>query len=112
MKKRDYEYARRSIKLDDLKNSPSELLNNIGPDDSEVIAIDNNNEVAFYMVSADLFEDMADMCEYIQRGTLKMESEQTQMPGESLDMKKLSEKMAKKLKNIDPKDKDEFEEWP
>ncbi len=112
MKERDYEYAHRSINLDELKSSPNDLLDKINPADSEVIAVENNNEVAFYVVSADLLEDMADLCEYAQRGTLKMEPEQTQIPGEPLDMQKLSEKIAKTLKNINPKDQDEFEEWP
>jgi antitoxin StbD len=40
----------------------------------DAIAISSNNEIQFYAVPAELFEDMTAFCEFKQRGTTKLES--------------------------------------
>ncbi|GAB2199228.1 type II toxin-antitoxin system Phd/YefM family antitoxin [Sessilibacter sp. MAH4] len=111
MKKRDYDYAQKVITVDQLKSWPSEFFGEVNDTANEVVAVNEKEKTAFYMVPVDLFEDMVDLCEYAQRSTLVMKSEVVNMPGDAMDMNALSDRIAKSLKNITANDKDDFEEW-
>ncbi len=74
----------------------------------DAIAVSSNNEIQFYAVPAALFEEMTAFCEYAQRGTTELKRIPAHFTGEGLDMDKVADEMAAKLKKGTS---DDFEEW-
>ncbi len=88
------------------KSNPSAAMNEAQGD---AIAVSSNNEIQFYAVPAALFEEMTAFCEYAQRRTAELKSIPANFTGEGLDMDKVADEMATKLKNGTSGD---YEEWP
>ncbi|WP_252178222.1 hypothetical protein [Endozoicomonas sp. 4G] len=87
------------------KSNPSAAISEAQGD---AIAVSSNNEIQFYAVPAEMFEEMIAFCEYAQRGTTELKSIPAHFTGEGLDMDKVSDEMATKIKKGDA---GEFEEW-
>ena len=88
------------------KSNPSAAMTEAQGD---AIAVSSNNEIQFYAVPAALFEEMTAFCEYAQRGTTEQKNIPAKFTGEGIDIDKVADNMATKLKSGTSGD---FEEWP
>ncbi len=88
------------------KSNPSAAMTEAQGD---AIAVSSNNEIQFYAVPAALFEEMTAFCEFAQRGTTEQKNIPAKFTSEGLDIDKVANSMAAKLKNGTSGD---FEEWP
>ena len=64
----------------------------------------SHNEIQFYAVPAELYEDMVNFVEFSQRGTAELKS----IPGKFHVTKDMVEGMAEKLKNLSEGDYGDF----
>lgn len=80
--------------------------NAIAEAQGEAIAVTSNNEVQFYAVPAELFEEMTAFCEYAQRGTSELRS----VPGRFTTTDEMVEQMTEKLRTRSDDDLGEFVE--
>ncbi|MGI9282373.1 MAG: hypothetical protein ACR2PX_22470 [Endozoicomonas sp.] len=85
------------------KTNPS---NAISEAQGDAIAVTSNNEVQFYAVPAELFEEMTTFCEYAQRGTSELKS----VSGRFTTTDDMVEQMTEKLRNGSDDDLGEFVE--
>ncbi|MDR7927277.1 hypothetical protein RIE95_09825 [Acidithiobacillus thiooxidans] len=86
------------------KNNPNAALLEAQGD---AIAVSSNNRVQFYVVPAELFEEMTAFCEFAQRGRAALQSIPAHFTAEGVDMDKITTGMAVKIKNGQPDDYDE-----
>ncbi|WP_062266571.1 antitoxin of toxin-antitoxin stability system [Endozoicomonas arenosclerae] len=70
----------------------------------DAVAVSSNNEIQFYAVPAELFEEMINFCEYAQRGTTDLKS----IPGKFSLSDEMVEKMTEELKNKNDDNLGEF----
>lgn len=92
--------------LNEFKTDPVAAISEAKGD---AIAVSLNNEIQFYAVPTALFEEMVAFCEYAQRGITEQKNIPAKFKGEGINMDKIAEYMAKKIKGdliIDHK------EWP
>ncbi len=92
--------------MDNFISSPEDEL---AKGDGDAIAVSSNNEVQFYVLPVELYEDMVNFVEYSQRGT----TEHKPVPGDFLLNEKKAEEItsstAEDLKN-ENYDKDDYSE--
>ena len=88
------------------KSNPNAAIAEAGGD---AIAVSSHNEIQFYAVPAELYEDMVEFVEFSQRGTSDVKNIPAKFTGEGVDMDKVASEMASKIKNGDGGD---YEEWP
>ncbi|MFT7561768.1 MAG: antitoxin StbD [Flavobacteriales bacterium] len=85
------------------KANPSAALSEAGGD---AVAVSSHNEIQFYAVPANIYEDMVNFLEYAQRGTTEI----NEIPAEFNLTDEKFEKMSKGLKAKAKKDLGGFEE--
>ncbi len=74
------------------KSNPSAAIKEAQGD---AIAVSANNKIQFYVVPAELFEEMSAFCEYAQRGTTELKT----APAKFRLTEDMVENMTDKLKN-------------
>jgi len=74
--------------------------------DGDAVAVASHNEIQFYAVPANIYEDMVNFLEYAQRGTTEIKD----IPAEFNLTDEKFEKMSKGLKDRAKKDLGGFEE--
>ncbi|CBL44717.1 Antitoxin of toxin-antitoxin stability system protein [gamma proteobacterium HdN1] len=88
------------------KSNPSAAL---AEAQGDAIAVSSNNQIQFYAVPAEMFEEMIKFVEFAQRGTTELKSIPAKFTGEGLDMDKITSEIANKFKQGTAGD---YEEWP
>lgn len=85
------------------KSNPSAA---IAEAEGDAVAVSSHNEIQFYAVPAQVYEDMVNFLEFAQRGTTSI----SEIPAEFNLTDKKFEKMSKGLKDKAKKDLGGFEE--